>query len=162
MRNALEGNDYIYVSLFGLESADEVYLEVLSKADPGAANRVKFKSVAKGKSVGGSIFGIGVNLPVGDILAGLVDGSVRRKIDTSKIIVFDDLERSKIDLQAKLGIINFYVEHCGCAVIVIAHDDKITKEFDESKEKVFGQTIRILPKIDDALGDPPNFEGSLA
>ena len=59
VRNALEGNDYIYVSLFGLESADEVYLEVLSKADPGAANRVKLKSVAKGKSVGGSIFGLG-------------------------------------------------------------------------------------------------------
>ena len=81
----------------------------------------------------------------------LAENNYAQKIDTSKIIVFDDLERSKIDLQAKLGIINFYVEHCGCAVIVIAHDDKITKEFDESKEKVFGQTIRILPKIDDAL-----------
>lgn len=152
VERALEGGDYIYVSLFGLQTAEEVYLDVLSKADRGAANRIKLKSAAIGKSAGGSILGFGLNLPVGDFLAALVDGNARRKIDSSKIIVFDDLERSTIDLQAKLGIINFYVEQSGCSVIVIAHDDKITTGFNESKEKIFGQTIRVLPKTDEAFG----------
>ena len=151
VKKALEADDAVYVSLFGLQTADDAYMAVLSQADSGAANRVRLKNFAKDKNLGFNTPYGGVTLPLGGILTLGISDNVRRKISDAKIIVFDDLERSLIKLKSLLGVINFYVEHCGCRVFVVTHDDKITAEFDEAKEKIFGQTIRVLPKTDEAF-----------
>jgi hypothetical protein len=77
---------------------------------------------------------------------------MRKEIDTSKPIIFDDLERSSMATnEEKLGAINYYVEHKHCRVIVIAHDEKLVDAMKEAKEKIFGQTIRIEPDAKSAF-----------
>ncbi|MBO1928550.1 hypothetical protein J4731_00355 [Providencia rettgeri] len=50
-----------------------------------------------------------------------------------------------------MGVINNYIEHAGCKVIVIAHDGEIPTEFENIKEKVIGQTIKVKSDIHGAL-----------
>ena len=151
VNDALKNDNPIYVSLFGLDSAKKVYLEVLAQSAPEAARAVNFKSAAKDKNVGLSFMGFGATLPLGAFAAAAFNGNVRRKIEASRVVVFDDLERSTIQTKIILGILNFYVEHCGCRVVVIAHDKKIIAKFAKVKEKVIGHTIRVNPKFDEVL-----------
>lgn len=146
VKQFLEPEEYHYISLFGLNSASEVYGTVFERMDPEGARRKKTAEWLDGKSV--SLFGF--SGPVGSILAAGLDATVRDDVDASKILVFDDLERSTIDNRTLLGIINFYVEHHGCRVIVIAHDEKLLGGFSESKEKIFGQTVRVVPRWQEA------------
>ena len=141
----------IYVSLFGLNSVEEIYMEVLSIAAPEAARAVKFKNAAKDKNAGFSFLGFGITFPFGAFVAAPFNGNIRRKIDNSRTIIFDDLERSRINPTVLLGMVNFYVEHCFCRVVVIANDKKMLSEFADTKEKIFGQTIRVKPKFDEVF-----------
>ena len=51
---------------------------------------------------------------------------IENKIDCKKVIlVFDDLERSKLSIQEKLGAINEYCENQHFNVIIVADEDKI-------------------------------------
>lgn len=50
-----------------------------------------------------------------------------------------------------LGVINKYVEHHLCRVVVIAHDEKLVHEIQEAKEKIFGQTIMVEPDVQSAF-----------
>ena len=48
------------------------------------------------------------------------------KVKNKKLVlVFDDLERSRIDLVNLLGAINHYTEDCGIKTIIIADEEKI-------------------------------------
>ncbi|MBE9113859.1 NTPase [Nodosilinea sp. LEGE 07298] len=73
------------------------------------------------------------------------------------LLIFDDLERCKIDLSSLLGYINFFVEHNGMKVILIADEEKLLKDEDYSsiyssiKEKLIGKTLSISPSFDDVL-----------
>ena len=87
------------------------------------------------------------------------------------VLVFDDLERSKIEVTDILGCINNYCENMGFHVIIIANEEKIikakerednnnsdgTKEREENednltyldfKEKIVCRTVKYIPEID--------------
>lgn len=147
VKKALEPSEYYLVSLFGLSTDADVYGAVFAQMFPEADRAKRLAKWFDGKNVGA----FGVSLPVGSILAAAFNATVRQEIDNSRILIFDDLERSNIKPKILLGIINNYVEHYGCRVVVIAHDDKIVGNFKESKEKIFGQTIRIIPQTDEAF-----------
>jgi hypothetical protein len=136
-----------YLSLFGLKSASEIEGALFAKMYPERANANAVARWAKDKSIGV----LGVSLPVGGLLSAAIDATVRDKVDTSKLIVLDDLERSAVDQSVLLGVINRYVEHHGCRVVVIAHDEKILGNFREAKEKVFGHTVRVKSKTVEAF-----------
>ena len=142
-----EGEDKqsYYVSFFGLKSAAEVDAALYAEMYPSrlaAEERIKAAGEA---SRGSSAFGVSLG-GLGSGLANYISACMRKEIDTSKPIIFDDLERSSMETdKEKLGVINYYVEHRRCRVIVIAHDEKLVGEFIEAKEKIFGQTIRIQP-----------------
>jgi len=64
-----------------------------------------------------------------------------------RILIFDDLERCKIDLRDIFGYINQFVEHHNLKVIIIANElDLQSKHTDYKimKEKLIGQTFDIL------------------
>ncbi len=145
--NAFEKSDIFYVSLFGLSTSDEIYAQVYAAMHPYKA---KAKRVARGVGETGVDFGAG-SISLGGAVSGLVNALMREQVNTSRILVFDDLERCSLDVAGQLGIINRYVEHHGCRVLVIAHDEKLSKEFIESREKVFGQVIKVEPQYDLAL-----------
>ena len=86
-------------------------------------------------------------------ISSLLMGILKLTLSNERTIVFDDLERISKDLNLKdaLGAINYYVEHRDFRVVVIAHDEKLTDEMQEMKEKTFGRFICVEPNVDEAL-----------
>ncbi|WP_457580755.1 hypothetical protein [Ensifer canadensis] len=141
--------DRYYISLYGLKSTDEIISAVYAEMFP---TRDKIKRAASGASeVSGEGFGLGLSL--GGVFSGLANAMLRNKVATDKVLVFDDLERCCVNIDETLGTINMYVEHHGCRVVVIAHDEELRSadKFNSSKEKIFGQTIRIEPQVEAAF-----------
>jgi len=95
---------------------------------------------------------VGFTVPLG-LIPDVANAMLRNELKPEKILVFDDLERSGIDLKEVLGTINSYVEHKGFRVVVVAHDDEslLGNDFRKVKEKTFGQTILVEPQIERAL-----------
>jgi hypothetical protein len=127
-----------YVSLFGLTSKEEIYSELLAQIYPSDAKAKKEADFFSKLNP--------FDLSIGVVMASAIRRKLRTKLNKDRIIIFDDVERSPIPLKIRLGIINDLVEHEKCHVVVIAHDEQIAKEFSESKEKVFGHTVSIIPR----------------
>lgn len=137
-----------YVSLFGLQSPDDVYAAVLATMFPKTE---KIKRIAGNiDATGVEVSGLG-SLNFGKLASGLVGALLRNEVKADRVIIFDDLERCALSIRETLGVINTYVEHHGCRVLVIAHDEKLAKEFSDAKEKIFGQTIAVEPDIASAF-----------
>lgn len=147
VREAIANDQAYYVSLFGLSSADDVIALVYATMFP---KKALIRRIAE--NVGeatADIPGIG-SLALNGVTAGMVGVFLRQDINRDKPIIFDDLERCCLKQNEILGIINLYVEHHRCRVIVIAHDEKIVGRFSQAKEKIFGQTLKIYPQIESA------------
>jgi len=79
------------------------------------------------------------------------------------ILVFDDLERCAMSIENILGYINRFVEHQGMKVIIVANEEKILANgndtssdgthYEKIKEKLIGKTFTVLPAVDSALCD---------
>lgn len=135
-----------YVSLFGMQTPEEVYASVYAKMYP-----YKAKAKYAANATNGTEFGaLGFTLNLGSIASGVANAFLRESAKTDRVLVFDDLERTNIKTQTLLGIFNTYIEHHKCRVVVIAHDGKIADDLKETKEKVFGQTIEVNPQISKA------------
>ena len=79
---------------------------------------------------------------------------IEREIGKNRqlILVFDDIERSKLDIQELLGAINEYVEGKKIKTILIADEEKIgKKEYAEFKEKVISRTVRFTPNYAEVI-----------
>lgn len=142
VRRTIPDDQSFYVSLFGLCKTDEIFAAIFSTMFPSkAATR---SDIDRHKNV--SLFG----LPIGALAFQLSAMAIRDEVRTDKVLVLDDLERCSVKSSDLLGIINRYVEHHGCRVVVIAHEEKLSNDLLSQKEKIFGQTIRIDPNIDSA------------
>ncbi|TNV11616.1 hypothetical protein FH968_22355 [Buttiauxella sp. B2] len=135
-----------HVSLFGISNTNEIYASVFATMFP---TRSKIKNAAeKTKDASAEINGI--TFGAGAILGSVVEAFIKERVDKDKIIIFDDLERCPLKNEEILGVINKYVEHHKCRVLVLAHDNKTHEDFISTKEKIIGHTIKITPQIDDA------------
>lgn len=149
MKNALSDEERYYVSLFGLRTTEEIHSAVFAAMYP---NRSGFKKIAE------SMSGVSAGIPnvasigLGGAPAAIANALLRGETKTDRVLVFDDLERCGLSLRNTLGVINQYLEHHRCNVVVIANEDKISK-LEEAKEKIFGQTFNILPQIETAFGE---------
>ncbi|BCG10876.1 P-loop NTPase fold protein [Buttiauxella agrestis] len=141
--NNIKSYNYIYVSLFGLSSLDDIYASVYNAMHPRKGRAKNITSNFKDVEVG---FG-GFTMGLGSVTNGLANSIMRENVENNKIIVFDDLERSCIKPDQILGAINKYVEHHGCRVIAIAHDEKFGSKLTETKEKIIGLTLKVVPDI---------------
>ena len=92
-----------------------------------------------------------LTLAIGPLIGNIANALIEDKVDKSKPIIFDDLERCSIDKKDIFGAINKYVEHHECKVIVIAHDREIKEDLTDKKEKIFGQILKVSPDIQDAF-----------
>jgi hypothetical protein len=147
VKGALSETEYYYVSLFGLKCDTDVYGAVFNVMYP---KKARIKNVGKRADKQG-VSAFGFSLPIGSVFSAVVDASIKETVDTSRILILDDLERCELETGVILGIVNRYVEHLKCRVVVIAHDEKLPEAFRVAKEKVFGQTIRVVPKVQDAF-----------
>lgn len=145
--NYLSEEAIYYVSLYGLSSSIDIYASVFSAMHP---NKSKLKKIVdRCKNIDISAYGFKVG--IGSILSATINTTENKYIKKDKIIVFDDLERCQLNLEETLGVINKYVEHHKCRVIVICNEHKTDKKLAVTKEKLFGLTLKVIPDIDSAF-----------
>jgi hypothetical protein len=148
VKQALAEEERYYVSLYGLQTVDEVHSAVLAEMDPALA---KVREIVDG--IGNTAKDAGGLLSLGAIVPKITNAIVRKEVKADRILIFDDLERSGLDLDDRLGVINLYVEHHGCRVVAIAHDEILVDGFQRTKEKLFGHTIKIKPQVNEAFSE---------
>ena len=136
-----ETTRYIYVSLYGLRSADEIDDAILQSMYPV----LKHKGVEIGgralKSVG-KYFNVELDLQARDFIA-------RSRSD---LYIFDDLERCAMPINTVMGYINVFVEQEGHKVIIIANEAEIKDEaYQRIREKLVGKAFDIQSAFEGAL-----------
>ena len=70
-------------------------------------------------------------------------------------LIFDDLERSTINMRELLGLLNQFVEHSGKRIVLVMNSEELERErsttFQAEKEKVVGRTVRLEADIEAAF-----------
>ena len=148
----------IIVSLYGLTSIKDVsksvYLEARTKkfqvkSEGVAAGVLAAKTVLRGVT---SVLGVEVNANEDD-LQRLYDS-----IDLAgKLIVFEDVERTQIDILEFLGYVNGLVEQDGVKVLLVTNEDELLKrdppkpETDEKKKQIIPQLGEYTEKTKEYL-----------
>lgn len=160
------GAKHLYVSLYGVTSFDEIEDVFFRQLHPLLSSKTM---AITGKIIKSALKAtIKLDLDSDGRADSLVTTQVpdinipEYLINTAGfVIVFDDLERASIDLESLLGYINYYVEHQGYKVIVIANEEEIlereknTTDFELTysriKEKLIGKTFEVKQNFEDAL-----------
>lgn len=137
-----ERSDYVYVSLYGLSSIEEIdealiaaIYPALSSTSAKIAGRV-IKSALK-------YTGIEIDIKKNDFLSK----------SGAKLYVFDDLERCEMDVNRVLGYINEFVEHDECKVVILANEKEISNidKYRQRREKLIGKTLEFESAFHEAL-----------
>lgn len=170
---------YLYVSLYGVASFEEIENDFFRQLHPVLSS----KGMALAGKIGKGILKTTLKIDLdGD---GKSDASVSSQVPDINLpdylsntegltLVFDDLERASMDLESLLGYINYFVEHQGYKVIIIANEEELfsieekTKiSYRRIKEKLIGKTFEVQPQLDLAINnfieniEPPNLEDIL-
>ncbi len=147
---------YIYVSLYGVTSYDEIETKFLETIHPKLYNK---KTIFAGKIAKQLLKG-SLKIDLDD--DGKVDGNASVQLPNFKpedllntkdyILIFDDLERSGINIIDLLGYINFFVEHQSYKVILITNEEELekTNKYTQIKEKLVGKTFEFKTNPSDA------------
>lgn len=186
-------NRCVVVSMYGLTKLSEIskslYLEIRTESIKKKLNSFnekvssKIKNLSKNKEVIAVTKGVGKTLIKGVASGFGFDLSVDDKdleklyasIDlTDKLIVFEDIERSSINILEFMGYVNNLVEQDGIKVLLVANEDAIkkyvpiSKDDDNAKER-YGdlfksegvhsdETKQYLKVKEKTISDTVNFE----
>ncbi|MCB2127792.1 MAG: hypothetical protein KDE03_01610 [Rhodobacteraceae bacterium] len=144
IRRLFDGNkaNVLFVSLFGAKD-EEGARNIIARELLGGANASKNIDLWN-KAAGPLKKFTGL-----DLHASLSD--VARLFPLPDTIIFDDLERSDLDENVLLGLINVFVERDGKKVILLANEERLWKAGHDQKEKIVGQTLRLVADVDAAL-----------
>ena len=148
-----ENIKFIKISLFGLKNTNSIDEEIFQNLYPLLGSKYA-------KLIGNILKGaikLGVNLDWNN--DNTKDGTANinlqefnlldffsdnKKSKQEIVFIFDDLERTEINLKEILGYINYLVEQSNFKVIILANEEKINKsEYKEFKEKVIGKTFEV-------------------
>jgi hypothetical protein len=163
-RKRKKGVDFIYISLYGISSTNEINESIFEQIHPILGS----KGMKIAGSIFKSVFKTTINLDLNNDKK--TDGSISpsfsglelheyfQKID-NRILVFDDLERCSVELKDLLGYINQFSENKLLKVIILANENEILlkekknniETYLKIKEKLIGQSLTIRADIFDAL-----------
>lgn len=114
----------VYMSLYGIESNNEILKRLWLEIMP-IPNEITKENVAVGylsnlsrAVIGGGLSFFNINLPD-------VNYDSILNLDNT-VLIFDDVERCKIEIKSLLGFINNFVEHDGIKVILIGNQDELS------------------------------------
>lgn len=157
-KGATNNSRFLYVSLYGLSKTAEIDDQFFQQLHPVLASKPFSISTKLIKAFGKGALRLDFD---GD---GKKDGSVNVEIPNfempkflsdvdSRVLVFDDFERSKIPLEDLMGYINYFVEHLGHKVILLADEEKIVNSevYFSRKEKIIGRTFHYLSNAEMVL-----------
>jgi hypothetical protein len=133
---------YIYLSLYGLSSFEELDRALMSAIYPVLDKRY-IKLASKAAKVALSFVKVKNEFDLTDISSKFKD----------RLYVFDDLERCALSVQQVMGYINEFVEHEGCKVIIIANENSIKEkpEYLDRREKTVGKVLEVQSAVHHAL-----------
>ncbi len=165
-----EKSNFIYVSLYGVTSYNEIEDVFFQQLHPVLAS--------KGMKLAGKLLKglIKTTIKVDLDHDGKEDGQINSAIPDinlpnflknidSKILVFDDLERCSIEISNIMGYINQFVENNGLKVIILANEEEIIKNDEKNgnvdnsksylsiKEKLIGKSFDISTDFEAAIED---------
>lgn len=144
------GNELMVISLYGMSNLQELSQRICYERNHTSLNAVKaIKATAKtiiNYSPLPQIFWNGV---------GWVANKIKKQIDksidlTGILLVLEDVERTKIDLEDFFGYVNNLCEQDGVKVLLVTDEEKVREKldnYDKIKDKVVGDTIHFEPDL---------------
>ncbi len=147
--------EHLYASFFGAENSAAISDQFLSQLYPVLNSTL-------GKVLGAAAIRVS-NITIQLATAGAVADAAREEDAKAvtrwlsnpkgRVLVFDDLERAGMPIEACLAIINSYVERDGLKVIVLANEAEIKSDsaYARWKEKAIGKTVQIISDPGDVL-----------
>lgn len=149
-KNAI--TEFIHISLYGLTSQEEIEDQFFKARHPLMSSKVLGSIGNLGKTAV-KLFGWNINSWADDIELKIKEFL---PTTTSKLIIFDDLERC-LAVPEALGFINRFIEHHGNRVIILGDASKIHDQlFKEQKEKTIGRTLTMTPAFKDTFDSITN------
>lgn len=152
---------FIKISLFGLKNTNSIDEEIFQNLHPLLGS--KYAKITG--NILKSAIKLGVNLDWNqdDKKDGTANidlkefnpldfFSDKKKSKQEIIFIFDDLERTEINLKEVLGYINHLVEQSNFKVIILANEEKINNDdYKEFKEKIIGKTFEVKHSFEHIL-----------
>ncbi len=132
----------LYVSLFGVNSRDDIDLAILQAIAPYGNTALGKLAGKLGRNV---VRKTGLTLRDVNVLE-ILGGKA------PQTLIFDDLERTDMGINELFGYLNSFVEHEGKNLILLANEDELWKdEKRDTKEKLIGHTLTVRADVDAAL-----------
>ncbi|MBW4514061.1 MAG: KAP family NTPase [Timaviella obliquedivisa GSE-PSE-MK23-08B] len=149
---------YFYISLYGVTTLSEIedkffqLLHPIRSSKGMAITGIILKGLLKG-ALKIDLTGDGRDDGTWNIQIPEINLPKHLENVNQSILIFDDLERCKIDLGSLLGYINYFVEHQELKVILIANEDELFKNINYQviKEKLIGRTFGVSLDFEGAL-----------
>ncbi|MEZ9678369.1 hypothetical protein AB4306_00210 [Vibrio splendidus] len=145
-KNHCAVNRYSYVSLFGINSIEEIkkatFLNTIDTHNIGQPLNISSRSKKWAESLQGlKLKGVSV----GDVL-----GSVSQLTMDKTIICFDDLERHSKGVTIKdfMGLVSYFKEQKGCKVVLLLNEDagdETFADYRKYKEKIIDRQLHFEP-----------------
>ena len=120
----------VVVSLYGLSDISTISKSIYMELRMGTLARKQSETVATGKIIAKNVLKnitglVGINLELTDADLEKIYESVDLK---DKLLIFEDVERSNVDITNILGYVNGLVERDGVKVLLVANENEILKE----------------------------------
>jgi len=149
-----ESQRCLYISLYGMTSFSEIEDAFFQQLHPilGSKGMAIAGKILKGVAKSTLKIDLNDDATLNTPIPDLDLPKYFKNIDKS-VLIFDDLERCKIDLSNLLGYINYFVEHQELKVILIANEDELLKNssYKFIKEKLIGKTFSMSLDFEGAL-----------
>jgi len=150
-------NHYAYVSLFGVNSLDELKFSIFENSAPISEISVgtdmqltSSTKVAAAKQMGKKALGAAKQLPGVKSYIGDIGPMLGFSLVKNAIVCVDDIERrgSNLSVRDVLGLVSNLKERKRCKVILILNDEALEKDkldFDRYFEKVVDSSLKFAP-----------------
>jgi GTPase SAR1 family protein len=156
---------YVYVSLFGKSSIEEVIKEIVLQLYRGArfVNKLKGLLGLAEDSVAYETQYKGISLNLTTSLINSLLTLAERRDFKGIIVVLDDIERTAVDIDKVLGLVNSLREEKKCKVILIYNEDELIRLTESKKDKDNNEKYRIYKEksVDIEINFSPSFSENL-
>ncbi|WP_156141218.1 P-loop NTPase fold protein [Sphingomonas sp. 37zxx] len=142
-RNTKNRKRYVLVSLYGLQSPQEIDDAMVASLYPWTTDDGIRIAAGVGKAV---LRYANIDLPQ------IKSSDLINRL-SADVFIFDDLERCAMKATDSLGYINQLVERDGCKVVILANESELDSdpEYRKGKEKVVGKTLTVQSDFEPAF-----------
>ena len=158
--DSLKCFEYAFISLFGLNSIDDLKKEFVIKSDKWFKFKNSIKKIASAFSVSGGNEYFGISLSIGDLIAGFDNDSSKKIKDAkNRVLIIEDVERKNTQLNI-CDIIDFINElnFFNLKIIFVCNEEQYLErdtspEYLYKKEKIISTVIKLERPTREAVSE---------